>query len=261
LKPDPALQARIDALIQTIAAAQEPDGYIYTWRTIAERNQKNGTPPGTEGTGARMASSQRWVNEDQHSHELYNAGHLYEAAVAWYYATGSRKLLDVAIKNADLVDRTFGPGKLKKAPGHQEIEIGLAKLYQATNERRYLNLARFFLDARGYGEAYMQNHQPLRDQREAVGHAVRASYMFAGAADVMAFSSDTVFMPALRAVWDDIVSSKMYVTGGVGSTGSNEGFSDPYELPNYSAYCETCASIAFALWNQRMFQLTGSIKG
>ncbi|HRI59633.1 MAG TPA: glycoside hydrolase family 127 protein, partial [Saprospiraceae bacterium] len=259
--PDPTLEAEVDSLIDLIRAAQEPDGYLYTWRSIADRQKKAGAAPAqplVKDAFLGWLDGPRWQNEDKLSHELYNAGHLYEAAVAWFEATGKRDLLDVALKNAALVERDFGPGKLQKAPGHQEIEIGLVKLYRATGERRWLDLAKFFIDVRGYGEPYSQNHQKVKDQRVAVGHAVRLCYMFAGAADVAAFTGSREYDAAMKAVWDDIVGSQMYITGGVGATGSNEGFGGAYDLPNYSAYCETCSSIAFALWSQRMFQLTGN---
>jgi DUF1680 family protein len=257
VQPDTALEKYVDRLVQKIAAAQEPDGYLYTWRSIYEREKAAGTVKEPTLGQFHRGSDTRWERVDQHSHELYNMGHLYEAATAYFQATGKRALLDVALKNADLVDKTFGWGKLEKATGHQEIEIGLVKLYQVTGEKRYLDLAQFFLDVRGYGDIYMQNHQKAKDQREIAGHAVRACYMYAAMADVTALKGTDAYMPALNAIWDDVVGKKMYVTGGIGSSGSNEGFSEAYDLPNYSAYCETCASIAFVLWNQRMFQLTG----
>lgn len=257
--PDKKLEARVDSLIAKIARAQESDGYLYTWRTITENRKKSGEwNSDDEKTQILIqADDPRWSKEDQHSHETYCAGHLYEAAVAWYAATGKRNLLDVALKNAELVLNTFGPGKLVKAPGHQEVEIGLVKLFQITGDKRFLEEARFFLDARGYGDAYMQNNLKIRDQREAVGHAVRLGYMFTAACDVTALDGVNDYREAMKSVWEDIVGKKLYVTGGVGATGSNEGFSTPYELPNYSAYCETCSSIAFVFWCQRMFQLTG----
>lgn len=259
---DKKLEARIDSLIAKISAAQEPDGYLYTWRTIAERRKKSGVWDSEDDKKQNLAHVEdgRWNKEDRHSHELYNAGHLYEAAVAWQAATGKRNLMDIALKNADLVLKTFGPGKMSKAPGHQEIELGLVRLFEATGDRRYLDLAKFFLDARGYGEPYMQNHQKLQLQREAVGHAVRASYMFAAACDVAALTGTSEYDEALKSVWEDIVGKKMYLTGGIGATGSNEGFATPYELPNYSAYCETCSSIAFVMWSRRMFQRTGDAR-
>lgn len=257
--PDKHLEGQVDSLIELIGAAQEPDGYLYTWRTITERQKMSGdtTPPAVKGAFLDWLNGPRWQNEDKFSHELYCAGHLYEAAVAWQAATGKRNLLDIALKNAALIEHDFGPGKLQKAPGHQEIEIGLVKLYVATGDRRWLNLAKFFIDVRGYGEPYAQNHQKVKDQRVAVGHAVRLCYMFAAAADISALMGDSEYDAAMKSVWEDIVSSQMYITGGVGATGSNEGFGGSFDLPNYSAYCETCSSIAFVLWTQRMFQLTG----
>jgi len=255
--PDPALEKYLDSLIAKIAAAQEPDGYLYTWRTIYDREKAAGKVKEPTLGQFHRGSDTRWQREDQHSHELYNVGHLYEAAVAHHLATGKRSLLDVALKNAELVEASFGWGKIEKATGHQEIELGLAKLYLLTGERKYLDLAKFFLDVRGYGDEYMQNHKKVKDQTEIVGHAVRACYMFAAMADVTALTGDQTYMPALKSLWQDVVGRKMYITGGIGSSGSNEGFSKPYDLPNYSAYCETCSSIAFVLWAQRMFLLTG----
>jgi DUF1680 family protein len=260
--PDQQVIRETDSLIARIALAQEPDGYLYTWRTIADKQKKNGqwTEEDKKKQNLVDADKGRWSQEDQASHELYNAGHLYEAAVAWQEATGHKNLLDIALKNAELVLQSFGPGKLQKAPGHQEVELGLVKLYRHTGDKRYLDLAQFFLDVRGYGDPYQQNHQKVKDQREAVGHAVRAGYMFAAACDVSALKGTNAYKEALTAVWDDIVLHKMYITGGIGASGSNEGFASPYDLPNYSAYCETCSSIAFAMWCRRMFQLTGESK-
>ncbi|MEK7257635.1 MAG: beta-L-arabinofuranosidase domain-containing protein, partial [Bacteroidota bacterium] len=264
---NPKLEAYVEDLIKKIAAAQEPDGYLYTWRTIYDKEKAAGATKEATTNNFHRGSDQRWEREDKGSHELYNAGHLYEAAVAWYQATGKRNLLDIALKSADLVAKNFGWGKIEKATGHQEIELGLAKLYLLTGEKKYLDLAKFFLDVRGYGlpedtwtGEYMQNHQKVKDQRQIAGHAVRACYMYAGMADVTALTGDQTYLPALNAIWDDLVGTKMYVTGGIGSSGSNEGFTKAYDLPNYSAYCETCSSIAFVLWNQRMFQLTGESK-
>lgn len=259
---DAKREAYINEVIAKIAAAQEADGYLYTWRTIAERNQKNGnwTAKDSVNANVKRAATKRWEKVDAHSHELYNVGHLYEAAVAWKEATGNDNLMDIALKNVDLIFKEFGPGKKATAPGHQEIELGLVRLYEHTGEKKYLDLAKFFLDARGYGESYMQNHEKVKDQREAVGHAVRLGYMFSAAADVTAHTGTTEYLSAMNAVWDDIVQKKMYITGGVGSTGSNEGYSKPFDLPNYSAYNETCSSIAFVMWSRRMFQLTGDSK-
>ncbi len=258
--PNEELENYVDGLIDKIEKAQEPDGYLYTWRTIYDKEKAAGKIKEPTQSQFHRGSDKRWERVDQHSHELYNLGHLYEAAIAYYQATGKRKLLDIAIKSADLVDANFGWGKIEKATGHQEIEIGLTKLYQLTGEKKYLELAKFFLDVRGYGDAYMQNHEKVIDQREIAGHAVRACYMYAAMADVTALTQNNDYVTSLHSIWNDLVGTKMYVTGGIGSSGSNEGFSGPYDLPNYSAYCETCASIAFVLWNHRMFQLEGDGK-
>ena len=245
--PDPELESYLDTLIFYIGDAQEEDGYLYTYRTIMGDNSHQWVGP------------TRWEILD-HSHELYNLGHMYEAAVAHFQATGKRSFLDIAIKSADLVYNDFGWGKVEKYPGHQEIEVGLVKLYRATGDERYLELAKFFLDVRGGGEEYNQAHQKVVEQTEAVGHAVRAGYMYAGMADVAALTNDPAYINATRAIWEDIVKKKLYITGGIGATGGNEGFADPYELPNMSAYCETCASIANVLWNFRMFLHSGEVE-
>lgn len=251
LRPDPELQDELDRIIALVAAAQEEDGYLYTART-------NGAALLDKWSG-----DGRWKSLHR-SHELYNAGHLFEASVAHYQATGDRALLDVALRFADLIDKTFGPGKIQKPPGHQVVEMGLAKLYRATGDGRYLRLAKFFLDVRGrplggreLGEEYNQDHEPVVEQREAVGHAVRAGYMYAGMADVTALTGDESYEPALDALWGNVVGKKLYLTGGIGSTGLNEGFGDNYDLPNMSAYNETCASIANIYWNHRLFLLHG----
>ena len=252
--PNPELEKQLDDIIAKIAAAQEDDGYLYTARTIDPAN-----PP------VDWVGKERWSNLYM-SHELYNLGHLFEAAVAHFKATGKRNLLNVAIKSADLVDSVFGPGKRRGAPGHQEIEIGLVKLYRQTGRKKYLKLAKFFLDERGngtdrklYGE-YSQDHKPVAEQSEAVGHAVRAMYMYSGMADVGVLTGDQAYSQALLRLWEDVAFRKMYVTGGIGAAGGIEGFGPAYELPNAQAYCETCASIAFILWNQRMFLLQGEAK-
>lgn len=249
IQPDPVLEAYLDSLIQKISLAQERDGYLYTNRTIL-------------GDSAHeWAGSKRWEHVHEHSHELYNAGHMYEAAVAHFQATGKRSFLNIALKNADLVDRTFGWGKIENYPGHQEIEIGLVKLYRATGEQRYLNLAKFFLDVRGPdGWDYNQAHQKVIAQKEPVGHAVRALYMYSAMADIAALMGDTSYLRASEAIWKNLITKKLYITGGVGQSGGNEGFGPDYELPNMTAYCETCASIAHVFWNHRMFLLSGESK-
>jgi DUF1680 family protein len=252
--PDPALEAYMDSVIALVAAAQEEDGYLYTVRTNKTERLKN------------WFGDQRWEKLEG-SHELYNAGHLFEAAAAHFQATGKRNLLDVALKYADLLDKTFGPGKLQKPPGHQVIEMGLVKLYRVTGEKRYLNLAKFFLDVRGkpldgrklYGE-YSQDHKPVLQQDEAVGHAVRAGYMYSGMADVAALTNDDAYVKAIDHLWDNVVGKKLYLIGGIGAKGSNEGFSSNYDLPNMSAYNETCASISNVYWNHRLFLLHGDAK-
>lgn len=243
---DPQLEARTDAIIAKIAAAQQPDGYLNTYYTLVE-------------------PAKRWQNI-AHGHELYCAGHLIEAAVAYHQATGKRQLLDVARRFADHIDGVFGPGKKVDACGHEEIELALIKLYRTTNEKRYLNLAKFFLDVRGHAEhrklhgEYAQDHKPIRQQTEVTGHAVRAMYLYAAMADLAATTEDARLLTALDKIWHDVVDRKMYVTGGIGPSAKNEGFTVPYDLPNDSAYAETCAAIGMALWNHRMFLMSGDCK-
>jgi len=253
----------LDDLIAKIAAAQEDDGYLYTCRTI----NPDSLP--------RHTGETKWC-QLKDSHELYNIGHMYEAAVAFYQATGKKTLLDVAIKSADLVDKTFGPGKdqLHGVPGHQEIEIGLVKLYRVTGDEKYLKLAKYFLDQRGnadghklyvYGEdgnnkVYTQDHKPVVEQSEAIGHAVRAAYMYSGMADIAALTDDKNYNNAVAGLWNNVASKKLYITGGIGSKHAGEAFGNNYDLPNLTAYNETCAAIANMLWNQRMFLLNGEAK-
>ena len=251
--PDGELDRFLDGIIAKIAAAQEPDGYLTTYKTI----------DATKSPADWLKSGPKWDLELQGSHELYNSGHLYEAAYAHYRATGKRNLLDVARKNADLVDRTFGPGRRMTPPGHQIIETGLIKLAIATGETRYRELARFFLDQRGnanghvpYGR-YNQDHLPVVEQREAVGHAVRAAYMYSALVDVATLEDDLLYLEAVNRIWDDVVSSKLYITGGIGARRDDEGFGAAFELPNRTAYSETCASIANVYWNQRLFLQSG----
>jgi DUF1680 family protein len=243
---DADLEKRADHVIDLIAAAQKPDGYLNTFYTLAEPQN-------------------RWKNI-QYGHELYCAGHLIEAAVAYHQATGKRKLLDVARRMADHICDTFGPGKRIDACGHEEVELALVKLYRATNAKRYLDQARFFLDVRGrqdkrrlFGE-YAQDHKPVREQTEVAGHAVRAMYLYCAMADVAALTGDEGLLQAIEKIWHDVVERKMYVTGGIGPSAHNEGFTVPYDLPNDSAYAETCAAIGMALWNHRMFLMSGDGK-
>ncbi|MGA2749463.1 MAG: glycoside hydrolase family 127 protein [Verrucomicrobiota bacterium] len=252
VQPDPKMKAYLDDLIAKIGAAQESDGYLYTARTI---NPEHPHP---------WSGHKRWVNDPDESHELYDAGHLFEAAVANYQATGGRALLDIAIKEANLLCSTFGPetNKLNHIwPGHEIVEMGLAKLYRATGDERYLKLAKFFIDVRGPGgDEYHQSHIKPVDQTEAVGHAVRAGYLYSGMADVAALTGDKDYVRAIDAIWENAVGKKLYITGGIGAVGAGEAFGPDYFLPNMSAYCETCAAVANAFWNQRLFLLHGDAK-
>jgi len=247
--PDAKLEAYVDGLIEKIAAAQEKDGYLYPARTI------NPQKPHAWAGGAR------WELEKVDSHELYNLGHLFEAAIAYHQATGKRSLLEIALKTADLLDRTFGPGKQAIWPGHQITEMALARLYRATGDERYLKLAKFLLDvrgpdgAKGSGRTYNQSHLKVVDQTEAVGHAVRATYMYSGMADVAALTGYVSYINAIDKIWENVTSAKLYITGGIGATGSGEAFGGNYELPNMTAYNETCAAIGNDYWNHRLFLL------
>ncbi len=246
--PDPKLDSYVDGLIAKIAAAQEADGYLYTTRTIDPEHPH------------AWSGNERWVNEEVLSHELYNSGHLYEAAYAHYEATGKRTLLDVALKNADLLVRTFGPGKRKIYPGHQIVEMGLVKLYRVTGKQEYLDLAKFMLDSRGGGSSYNQADIGVVAQTQAEGHAVRATYMYSGMADVAAMKDDRQYVQALDKIWENVVDKKLYVTGGIGALAQGEAFGADYQLPNMAAYNETCAAVGNDLWNQRMFLLHGDAK-
>ena len=261
-----------DRVIGIIASAQEPDGYLYTARTMNPEKPHS------------WSGGRRWVAVEDGSHELYNLGHLCEAAVAHYNATGKRNLLDIAIRFADCVCREIGPkpGQANVVPGHQIAEMGLAKLYIATGDRKYLEQAKYFLDQRGtvnpawqnignggYRDAdgyihrtnqYSQSYKPVTEQAEAVGHAVRAGYMYAGMADVAALTGDASYIQAIDRIWSNIVGKKYYLTGGVGATGDGERFGDDYELPNLTAYCETCAAIAQVYLFYRLFLLHGESK-
>ncbi|QHS60951.1 glycoside hydrolase family 127 protein [Chitinophaga agri] len=258
--PDKKMDAYVDSLIAVVAKAQEPDGYLYTARTIDPAHPHAWSGP------------ERWVREHELSHELYNSGHMFEAASAHYLATGKRNFLDIALKNADLLVLTFGPGKLGVAPGHEIVEMGLVRLYRITGKKDYLQLARFFIDERGkrqYNQKsknkwengqYWQDQAPVVQQSEAVGHAVRAMYLYAGMADVAALEGDTAYLHAIDRIWDNMVTKKMYVQGGIGAIPDGERFGENYELPNATAYNETCAAIGNAYWNIRMFQLHGDGK-
>ncbi|MBN1767131.1 MAG: glycoside hydrolase family 127 protein [Prolixibacteraceae bacterium] len=254
VKPDPKLEAYLDSLITLIGAAQEKDGYLFTCVTNKCERLK-----GWYGEG-------RW--DRLNSHELYNCGHLYEAAVAHFQATGKRTLLDIAIKNADLIDQTFGPGENQKhvPSGHPIIEMALAKLYKATMDEKYLKLARYFIDETGKGtdghklNEYSQDHKPILEQDEALGHAVRLGYLYSGITDVASLQNDSKLMEASKRVWENVVSKKLYITGGIGSRAQGEGFGPNCELNNMTAYCETCASISNVYWNYRLFLHYGEAK-
>lgn len=259
VQKDAGLEAYIDSIVSIIISAQEPDGYLFTNRTIS-----NPLHP--------WAGTKRWEQDWNLSHETFNAGELYEAAIAYYYATGKDALLNAAIKNADLICSVFNKDGLKMAPGHAVIEMALVRLYEATGNRKYLDQAQFFLDCRGlrkHSDAYdsmrdsgkyWQDHLPAIEQKEAVGHAVRALYFYSGMADIAIHKKNKQYKDAIDSIWNNIVSKKMYITGGLGSTARNEAFGENYELPNATAYCETCASIANCMFNLRMFRLHGNAK-
>ena len=258
--PDAALAAYLDSLIGLIGRAQEEDGYLYTARTIDPQH----THP--------WAGPERWVHEAELSHELYCSGHLFEAAVAHYNATGRRNFLDIALKNADLLVRTFGPDKKHVAPGHEVVEMGLVKLYRVTGRKEYLDLAKFFLEMRGERQydktstdvwkngRYWQAHEPVTEQEEVVGHAVRAMYLYSAMTDVAALTGDTAYIHSVDRLWDNMVGKKMYLHGGIGAIGDGERFGDNYELPNATAYAETCAAVGSVFWDYRMFLLHGDAK-
>jgi DUF1680 family protein len=249
VRPDPELAKRMESIIARIAAAQEPDGYLFTFRTMHPDSPVH-----------PWLHQERWLNDPGLSHELYNLGHMYEAGVAHAQATGSRSLMDVCLKSAELLQRDFGDGKLVIAPGHQVVEMGLAKLYRQTGDGRWLKLARIFLEARGRGGSeYSQDHLPVTQQTEAVGHAVRANYLYSGMADVAALMGDKPYLTAIQRIWDNVVGKKLHLTGGCGARGAGEAYGGNYELP-HRCYNETCAAIAFLFWNQRMFLMTGDGK-
>lgn len=248
--PDSELEKKADEWIDKFAAAQQPDGYINTYYTL---------------TGL----DKRWTNMDKH--EMYCAGHMIEAAVAYYQATGKKKLLDVSTRMADHMISIFGPGKRHWIAGHEEIELALVKLYQVTKDSKYLNFANWLLEERGHGygskgnegtwdPVYYQDDKPVRYMESIGGHAVRCMYLYCGMADVAALKQDSGYIAALNRLWEDVVKRNMYITGGIGSSAHNEGFTEDYDLPNKEAYCETCASVGMVFWNQRMNQFTGDSK-
>ncbi|MBN2137623.1 MAG: glycoside hydrolase family 127 protein [Sedimentisphaerales bacterium] len=254
IEPDSRLREYLDNLIKIMAAAQWPDGYLYTFYSVPEKQV-----------------DKLWTNIGG-MHEQYCVGHMYEAAVAHYQLTGEKSFLDVATKNAELICSVFGPGARTDPPGHQEIEIGLCRLYRATGDEKYLDQAKFFLDQRGrlgnrgpdgrgglYG-SYSQDHKPVTEQTEALGHSVRAAYLYTGMADVAALTGNMDYIKAIDAIWKDVLDTKLYITGGIGAAGGHEGFGGKYELPNTTAYCETCASIANIFWNHRMFLMHDDAK-
>ena len=267
LEKDEALEQQMDEIIDVIAAAQAPDGYLYEHHIMPPhlRNPRN------------RAGEKPYTYVD-HSHELYNMGHMYEGAVAYYRATGKRKWMDVAEKNARHINRVFFEGDpayndgkpVMQAPGHEELELALVKLHQATGEELYLEMAKKFIDIRGVtyspnGEGvqtpdYAQQHQPVREQREAVGHSVRAMYLYSGMADVAAMTGDETLIPALDAIWHDIVDRKMHITGGLGAVAGLEKFGPAYVLPNVETYDETCAAVGNVFFNYRMFLMSGDAK-
>lgn len=244
--PDSELQAMADQAIALVAAAQQPDGYINSYYTVAV--------PGAH-----------WTDLD-HGHEMYCAGHLFQAAVAWQRALGDRRLIDIACRFADHIDTVFGPDKRHGACGHPEIETALIELYRGTGERRYLDLAKFFIDQRGqrkmsgygpYGPEYMQDHLPVRKVTEAIGHTVRQLYLASGVVDLYLETGEQALLDAMQQVWHDIGATKLYITGGIGARFDGEAFGDPYELPPDQCYCEGCTSIANLMWNWRMLIVTG----
>ena len=262
--PNPELERRLDKIVEIIAKGQEADGYLTTWRTI---NPKK--PP---ASWVKVVEGRRWESL-AFSHELYNAGHLYEAAYAHYTATGKKNFLDIAYKNADLIVKTFGDGEgqIAAVPGHQIIETGLIKLYYASGKEKYLTLAKYFLDNRGRPEhhklnadylsaAYSQDHKPVIDQDEVVGHAVRAMYMYAAMTDISVLMNDKAYGLAVDKLWQNMVGNKIYLTGGIGAKHEGEAFGANYELPNLTAYNETCAAIGSVCWNHRLHCKTGRVE-
>lgn len=257
--PNPKLEALLDSLIEIIAIGQEEDGYLTTWRTI--------NPAKSPAPWVKVKEGKRWESLEA-SHELYNPGHLFEAAYTHYKATGKRNFLDIALKNADHLVATFGEGegKIESVPGHQIVETGLLKLYQITHKPEYRQLAKYFLDYRGRPEhhelfgPYLQDHAPVIQQDEVVGHAVRAVYMYAAMTDIAVFERDSAYNEAVQKLWHNMVEKKMYITGGIGAKHDGEAFGENYELPNLTSYSETCAAIGSVYWNHRLHSQTGDVK-
>ncbi|MEZ4687545.1 MAG: glycoside hydrolase family 127 protein [Bacteroidia bacterium] len=257
--PNPELEALLDSLIDIIGKGQEEDGYLTTWRTI--------NPAKPPAPWVKVEKGERWESLGA-SHELYNAGHLYEAAYTHFLATGKWNFLRIALKNADLMVKTFGDGEgqIKNVPGHQIIETGLIKLYRVTGKRDYLDLAKYFLDNRGNPEnhvlygPYSQDHVPVVQQDEVVGHAVRAVYMYAAMTDIAAIMEDQPYRNAVDKLWENMMNKKMYITGGIGAKHEGEAFGANFFLPNKTAYSETCAAIGDVYWNERLHRLTGDVK-
>jgi DUF1680 family protein len=251
LEDNPRLDIYLDSLIYYISEAQEDDGYLYTAKTL-NANDYN------DFKCCTYSDEGRWIGTTMGSHEFYNAGHMYESAVAHFLATGKRNFLDVAIKNADLVYEVCMVQKKLLAPQHQEIEIGLIKLFRVTGEEKYLALAKHLLDIRALviKDEYAQGHLPVTEQTEAVGHAVRANYMYAAMTDIAALTGDTAYGRAVKNIWNNVVQKKLSITGGVGASHQGEAYGADYELPNHP-YNETCAAIANVYWNHRMFMLYG----
>ena len=263
--PDPALSKKVDDLIAILAKAQQPDGYLMPARTI--NPQKPAAGLGTE----------RWEYENTGSHETYNSGHLIDAAVTHFIATGQKTLLDIATKNANLLRSVFGPTARVDAPGHEIVEMALVRLYKVTNDRRYFDLAKFFLDTRGTNHTaskdytedswklyndrpYRQDDKPLTQQTIGEGHAVRGVYVYSAMADMAGMANDAAYSRAVDTIWQDVYSKRAYLTGGLGSVGGTEAFGDAYQLPNRTAYTETCASVGAIMWNHRMFLKSGDAK-
>jgi len=257
IAPNKKLEQLLDSLINLIAVGQEHDGYLTTWRTI--------NPAKPPAHWVKVIEGKRWESLAM-SHELYNAGHLYEAAAVHFQATGKSNFLNIATKNADLMVSTFGPGKIEAVPGHQIIETGLIKLYQITGKKEYLDLSKYFLDNRGKPDhhelfgAYSQDHVPVTQQDEVVGHAVRAMYMYAAMTDIGVLNQELTYQKAVEQLWSNMIEKKTYITGGIGARHEGESFGDNFELPNLTAYNETCAAIGSIYWNHRLHSQTGKVK-